>query len=446
MRRENELFETASIPGAVLALSVPTMMGMALTVVYGMADMIFVGMTGDASQITVTALLSPAAMVVMAMGGIFGIGGASCISRQLGLRQRKLAAQTCSFCFYATLLAGLFCTWLGLLLLPEILAVLGGTGEIFPLATAYGRIVFWGTTPAALSFAMNQMIRARGAAGKSMNGMLLGAALNLILDPILILGVGWGACGAAAASLIADCCCLAYYLSVLLRDEILSIRLADFSVNRCVMGGVLAVGLPACLANFTICISETLFNRLALAHGDHVVAAFSVASRVLMISNMVVMGMAKGAQPLIGYSFAAGNWKRMRGTVRFACGLGTAICLGFAGVVYFRSGGLIQIFTNDPDVVWLGTVILDAMVIAIPTAGMEAVLLSTFQAMGKSAALLLLSVGRQALICIPLMFLMDHRLGLSGLILYQPAKEYVTIVMAAVLYGKYVGKEKPYRG
>lgn len=430
----NELFERTSIPRAVIFLGLPTMAGMALTVLYNMADMIFVGMAGDEQQLAVVTLLTPVSVVAMSIGAVFGIGGASCISRQLGTRRRRDAARTSAFCFYSSLLLSILGTAAGLAFLPLILRGLGAAGTIAPLAERYGRLILLGTVPASLCFTMNQLLRSRGAAKEAMNGMALGAVINLAADPLLIITLGMGAEGSAAASLLADLLSLFYYIHLMRRDDILSMSPRDFSLTRSSAGSVLAVGIPTCLTHFLLCFSGILFNRMAMSYGDHTVAAFGVASRVMMMPAMISMGLAKGAQPLIGYNYASGNLQRMRSAIRFSCIVGTAFCLVFSVFVYFRSGGLIQVFTDDPDVVWLGMVILNAMLFAMPVSALEAVLITTFQAMGKAGAIFFLSVGKQLLLYIPLMLLANHFMGLYGLILLDPVKEYLSTFLALLFY------------
>lgn len=419
---------------AVIMLGLPAMAGMALTVLCNMADMVFIGMVGDEHQLATVTLLTPVSIAAMSIGAIFGIGGASCISRQLGTRRRTDATGTCSFCFYAALFLGILGTAAGQLFLPLLLKGLGAAGSVAPLAESYGRILVWGTVPAAAGFTLNQLIRSVGCARESMNGMALGAMVNLLLDPVFIIFLNLGAKGAAAASLTANLISLFYYINVVHRDNVLSVKLRDLRAGLCMTSSVLSVGIPTCLTHFLICFSGILFNRLAMDYGDHVVAAFGVASRVMMMPTMVSLGLAKGAQPLIGYNFGAGNIKRMQRAIWLSCALGTFLCILFSSFVYFHSGGLIQIFTNDPDVVWPGMVILNAILLSMPVSALEAVLLTTFQAMGKTSAILILSVGKQLFLYIPLMLLANRWLGLPGLIYLDPVKEYLSTFLALLFY------------
>lgn len=434
MKNKNELFERMPVPQAVLYLGLPTMAGMALTVLYGMADMIFVGMAGDAEQLAVIALLSPVTTVAMSVGAVFGIGGSSCLSRQLGAKQRREAARTGSFCFYSALFLGLLSTAAGLVLLPAVLQILGAGGSMAPLAVRCGRLLLIGTTPAVLSFTLNQLIRAAGNAGEAMNGMVLGALVNVAADPFFILFLDMGAEGSAAAALLTDLVSLIYYIRVIRRTETISLSLSDFRASRSTVKSIFAIGIPSAVTHFLVSISGVFFNRLCMRHGEHVVAAFSVARRVMMMPNMISLGLAKGAQPLIGYNYAAGNLRRMRRAVFFSCVFGTVICSFFSVFVFLRSGGLIQLFTNDPDVVWLGMVVLKAILFAMPIAAFDTVLLAAFQAMGEASTIFFLSVGKQALLYLPLMFLADRFLGLSGLILLEPLKEYLSAILSFLFY------------
>lgn len=437
---QKQLFESWPISKAVLSLSFPALAGMAFQVLYNMADLIFIGMTGDPRQITVITIFMPISVLFMGVGQLFGAGGASCISRRLGKGDRRGAAEVSSFCVWMTVITGSLCTVGGLIFLPALVRGVGVSGSLEGLAHSCGRIWAWGTMPSALSFAMNQMIRAKGEAGVSMKGMALGVGVNLILDPLFILGLGLGASGVALAALGADLSKVAYFLSFIRKDEILSLRVRDFLAGFPAASEIGAVGLPACLTTLILCGSNILMNRMLMDCGEEAVAAFGVASRILIVPGMAAEGLARGAQPLIGYNFASGNMRRMRGVIRFSCGVGTVVCTFFAFVIFWKSGGLVELFTNDPEVVWLSTMILDAMTAAIPIAAVEAVLFTVFQAVGQGQALLILSVGKQIFIVIPLLFLARHFFGLSGFILLEPLKEYITFFLAVCLYAQNLRK------
>lgn len=437
---QRQLFESWPIPKAVLYLSFPALAGMAFQVLYNMADLIFIGMTGDPRQITVITIFMPISVLFTGVGQLFGAGGASCISRRLGKGDRRGAAAVSSFCVWMTVVMGSLSTVGGLILLPALIRGVGVSGFLEHLAFRCGEIWVWGLMPSALSFAMNQMIRAKGEAAVSMKGMALGVGVNLILDPLLILKLGLGASGAALAALGADLAKVAYFLFFIKKDEVLSLRGRDFLAGFPAVREIGAVGLPTFLTTFILCGSNILMNRMLMDCGAEAVAAFGVASRILIVSGMAAEGLARGAQPLIGYNFASGNMERMRSVIRFSCGAGTVVCTFFAIVVFWKSGGLVELFTNDPEVVWLSTLILDAMTAAIPIAAVEAVLFTVFQAVGQGQALLILSVGKQVFIVIPLLFLARHFFGLSGFILLEPLKEYITFLLAVWLYAQNLRK------
>ena len=196
MNTNKELFEHAPVPKAVATMAIPTIITMLVVVIYNMADTFFIGQTNDAMQVAAVSLATPVFMIFMALGNLFGIGGTSAISRALGEKKMERAKHISAFCAYAALGVGLLVMALFLLFMNTILALIGASENTIDYARIYLQIVSLGGPFIVFSNTFGNILRAEGAAKESMIGNMIGTILNIVLDPLLILGLNWGVAGA----------------------------------------------------------------------------------------------------------------------------------------------------------------------------------------------------------------------------------------------------------
>lgn len=271
-----EVFAKAPIRKAVLQNALPAMAAMLMVLIYNLADTFFIGQTHDDLQVAAVSLATPAFLLFMSVGTVFGIGGTSVISRALGEGRGDYA--------------------------KTYLTIVGCSGPFVLIANCYSNV-----------------IRAEGQSGKAMMGQLLGNLLNVILDPIMILVFGWNIAGAAIATIIGNVVGAGYYIVYFLKgSSSLSISLKDFSVKEKVASGVLAIGVPAALGNLLMSLSSIIMDSQMAKYGDMAVAGVGVAMKVTMMTGMVCIGLGQGVQPLLGYCVGAKNWERYRSTLKFS--------------------------------------------------------------------------------------------------------------------------------
>lgn len=271
-----EVFAKAPIRKAVLQNTLPAMAAMLMVLIYNLADTFFIGQTHDDLQVAAASLATPAFLLSMSVGTVFGIGGTSVISRALGEGRRDYA--------------------------KTYLTIVGCSGPFVLIANCYSNV-----------------IRAEGQSGKAMMGQLLENLLNVILDPIIILVFGWNIAGAAIATIIGNVVGAGYYIVYFLKgSSSLSISLKDFSAKEKVASGVLAIGVPAALGNLLMSLSSIIMNSQMAKYGDMAVAGVGVAMKVTMMTGMVCIGLGQGVQPLLGYCVGAKNWERYRSALKFS--------------------------------------------------------------------------------------------------------------------------------
>ena len=314
MNSNRDLFEKTSVPKAVALMAIPTIVTMLVVVIYNMADTFFIGQTGDAMQVAAVSLATPVFMVFMALGNLFGIGGSSAISRALGEKNEQRARHISAFCCYGSLGVGILMTLIFILFMDGILKMIGASPATIDYARQYLTFVAIGAPFVMFGTAYGNIVRGEGAAKESMIGNLIGTITNIILDPIMILWLGWGVSGAAVATVLGNVAACIFYLYYLLhkKETVLSIKPSDFQWKNRIASGVFSIGIPASLNNILMSCANILLNKVLISYGDTPVAAMGIAMKANMIVILLQIGLCAGIQPLIGYNYGARNVKRLK--------------------------------------------------------------------------------------------------------------------------------------
>jgi putative MATE family efflux protein len=435
MQTKTALFETASIPRAVLSFGLPMMLGMLVTMVYMIVDTFFVARTGDPNQVAAVTVCMPVFMLCMGLGNIFGVGGASYISRLLGEKDHERVKKTSAFVFYSSIIFAVLGTAIIFLCMPPILRLIGTSPSTEGFARRYLSWIAAGAPAIVLSFGMGQILRSVGAAKEAMTGMIIGTGLNIILDPLMILTLGMGVSGAAAATVISNIVSVLYYLQLILgKDSPLSINPKDFSLEGRIVRSVLAIGIPTTLSELLMSAANMLLNNFASAYGDNFLAAMGIAYTVVMIPGMLVMGLSQGVQPLIGYTYTAKLHKRLRGVLKFTFIATTCFGAALAALIWLFGGLTIRLFLDNEAVILYGQRIVRLLAWSMPFLGTLFILSTVFQSLGKAKQTLALSVARQGIVLIPLLILFRFLMGQDGIILAQPVADIASMLISVALF------------
>lgn len=429
------MFETMSVPKAVLSLVIPSMVGTLMSMLYNMADTLFIGLSHNDYQLAAVSIAMPVFMLLMAFGSVFGIGGASVISRSLGEGRLDHASRVSATCMWGSIFIGLLTTLLCLLGMEPILKLSGVTENTHDLAKSYLTIVALGGPFAMVATCQSSVIRAQGESGRGVAGMLIGNAVNIVLDPVMILGFGWGVRGAAWATFVGNVCAALYYLLYYLRGKsVLSIRLKDFTVKEKVLSSVLAIGLPSALSMVLMSISQILANTHMVVYGDLAVAALGVGSKVVMVSTTLCMGIGLGAQPLLGYSVGARNWERFKSALRFTCLFAFLTGAGMTLLCYAFLPKIVGLFLTEPEAYQYGVDFSRIMMTTGFLSGIFNVFAGCLQSMGAAAAALVVNISRQGIVYIPMLLLLSRLYGMVGIVIAQPVTDALSLVLAVVCF------------
>lgn len=415
-------------------MAVPTMISMLVVVIYNMADTFFIGQTKDPLQVAAVSLATPVFMIFMALGHLFGIGGSSAISRALGERRKDRAWHISSFCCYGLLGLGVMVAVISVLGMEQILHLIGASENTIGFARQYLTIISIGAPTIMFSTAFANILRGEGASRESMIGNLLGTIVNIILDPVMILGLGWGVSGAALATIIGNIAACFFYISYYVRGKsMLSIRVKDFRMGDGIAASVAAIGIPASLNNILMSFANIILNQALVGYGDTPVAAMGVALKSNMLVVLLQIGLCVGIQPLIGYNYGSGNKKRLMQVFKFTGVVSVIMGMLLTMFMIIARKTMIQVFINDAEVVSYGIRMVVALQLSAPFIGILFLCINTIQGMGKALPSLVLTVCRQGLIFIPLIFILNAMLGLDGVIYAQPAADYLSILVGIMI-------------
>jgi putative MATE family efflux protein len=301
-------------------------------------------------------------------------------------------------------------------------------------AREYTMVIIAGSILNMMNMTMNNLVRAEGNAPRFMMAMVSGALLNVALDPLFIFGFGMGVVGAALATVISQSVSTMILLEYYLRKKSytrLSIKLYRFSLH--IYGEIFKIGLPTFLRQFLSSFSVALLNNAAAVYGDHAVASVGITMRVLMLGMMVLFGYGQAFQPVTGYNYGAKNYSRIFEALKFSLMITTAFAIVFGIVGMVFPGMIISIFSDDPDVIEIGSQALRAVSIFFPTFGFVLTFNYLFQGMGKGLSAGILSMAKQGIFLIPAVITLPRIFGLNGVIYAQTTADFFTLFVAGIL-------------
>ena len=434
---ENELMGSLAVPKAVAQMAVPSVISSLVTVVYNMADTFFVGQTGDPLQVAAVSLTNPIFILLMAFANMFGMGGSAVLSMAMGEKNEARVRQASSFVTYASLLVGVMFAVILIVFMDPILAVFGANAETYDFARGYTLHIAWGAPFIIWSAAASFIVRAEGASREAMVGSMIGTIANIILDPIFITTLGQGTAGAAIATSIGNIIASAYYLWYFLKkSRVLSIRLSDFTWRERIFSRICSAGLPTAIFSALMSVSTIVLNQMLVVYGNAPVAAIGIVFKANMFITFLQMGLANGVQPLLGYNYGAGNMARFRQVERF-----TKKCCLVVGVLatalYFvLREPIIRIFIDDDQVVAYGVQMLIAYMVSGPVIGILFVNMNCMQSVGHALGATVLSILRQGVLLIPLLYLLEAFLGLNGIIFGQSVTDYIAVILSVGMWAR----------
>ena len=434
-----ELLGSAPIPTALMALGIPIMIGMLINALYNLVDAYFVGGLGE-SPMGAISVVFPLGQVVVGLGLMFGNGAASYLSRLLGRGDRDTANKVASTAVYSSVIIGAIIIISATIFLKPILTMLGATDSIMPYALTYARIYVVSCIFNVFNVTMNNIVASEGAAKTTMCALLLGAALNIGLDPIFIYILDMGVAGAAIATAISQFVSTLVYLTHALRKKsAFSFSVKEYKPSKQIYIEILKIGVPTLTFQLLTSLSIALINRAANGYGDATIAGMGAVTRVTSMGTLVVFGFLKGFQPIAGFSYGAKKFQRLREAIKTSILWSTIFCVVVGLLMALFSAQIISQFANgNMAMIEVGQRSLLANGISFFLFGFYTVYSSLFLALGKGIKGFMLGACRQGICFVPVILLFPKVCGINGILYAQPIADaisaIITIFMALQLH------------
>ena len=419
---------------AVIKLGVPLIAGMCIMVLYNLVDTYFIGLMHDDYQLAAVNLAYPVMMITIALSNMISTGASSLIARKLGAGDRDTAEHTLTTGFVLTVFNSILVAVFGLIFLNPIVTALGAKANTFVYTADYVSVILAGSLFTMGSYTFGALLRSEGSVKYSVLGMIAGTITNIILDPLFIFIFGMKIKGAAIATILGNAvgtgCSMYFYLT---RKTILQPRRDMLVPTAEILKEIFWVGVPATLETLLTSGAYIVNNNLAVSYGELTVAAMGIAQKILSLGNYIYQGFAAGTQPIMGYNYGAGNYRRMLDVLKAGVMTVSLTELALMAVYGIFAPQLISIFTQSPEVIETGSTVLRAIMFILPCVGATSMSRMSFQAMGKPQYAFVITLIRQLILYIPLLLLFNRLFGFQGMIHAQPVTELIMMIASVSL-------------
>ena len=438
-----KLLKDEPVSKAVNRMSLPAIIGLLVMAVYNIVDTMFVAWLGTEAT-GATQVVFPIMMLISSVGLTFGIGGGSYISRLLGSGENKKANKVATVSIGTTLILGVVCTVLGVVFLEPLLGFFGASDSVMSMSKDYGLFIVLGSIFTMSNMTLNNMLRGEGSAKLSMIGMMVGAILNIILDPILIFVLDWGIAGAAIATSFSQLVTFVILISRYLNHHsVAKINIKYFKPTKDIYKEILKIGVPTFFRQLLVSVSLGILNNGAVIHGgDDLLAAIGLVFKVYMMPMYVLFGIGQGFQPVIGYNFGAKNKKRVLDTLKHGIKLSFIVAVVSCIILMVFPSGILSIFKPAEGVLVYGVQGLRYYSIVLILLSFTNSIGIFYQAIGKGKESLLLAVARQGLIFIPLIYILPTFLGSNGILSAQLVADILTFILTIAMFYGFIKRQK----
>ena len=424
---------TRPVPRLVMSLAVPTIISMLVTSFYNMADTYFVGKINTQSTAAVGVVFS-FMTIIQAVGFFFGHGSGNYISRRLGAQDIASAEKMAANGFFLAFLMGVVLAVLGLVFLTPLSLLLGSTPTILPYTEQYLGVILLGAPFMASSLVLNNQMRFQGNAAYAMVGIVSGAVINVVLDPILIFGFDMGIAGAAWATAISQFCSFVLLLFMVRRGGNIRIHYRNFTPTLFYIKEIIGGGTPSLARQGLASLSTMLLNVAAGAYGDAAIAGMSIVSRIGMFINSFLIGFGQGFQPVCGFNYGAKLYARVRQGFWFCVKVGFIFLLLCAVAGFGYAEEIVELFRKgDAAVIDTGAAALRWQLVTYPFGAWIIISNMMLQTIRKPVRATILSSARQGLFFVPLIFILPHFFGLQGVEMCQAVADMLTFLLAIPL-------------
>lgn len=424
-------FSKGSVARNIMSLAVPMTAAQLINVLYNVVDRMYIGHLPEASTLALTGLglTFPIISIITAFSNLFGMGGAPLCSIARGHGDHERAETIMNNSFSLLVLSGVALTVFFLVFKRPVLYLFGASDETYPYADAYLTIYLIGSVFVMVGLGMNSFINSQGFGKTGMLTVLLGAVVNIVLDPVFIFLFHMGVQGAALATVISQLLSAAWVMRFLTgKKAIYRLRVSKMKIQPKLTREITALGLSGFIMSITNSAVQIVCNAtLQQFGGDLYVGVMTVLNSIREVLTMPVTGLTNGAQPVLGYNFGAGQYARVRSGIRFM----SIVCIAFTTaawiILMLIPEVFIHIFNSSPELIEKGVPALNLYFFGFFMMSLQFAGQSTFVALGKSRQAVFFSLLRKAFIVVPLTLWLPHvfGLGVNGVFLAEPISNFI---------------------
>ena len=430
-----KVFQDASVWRSIFRMAVPSLLTIVIMIFYNMADTFFIAQLGDYTKVASVSIVTPVFSMIMALSTMIGAGGSAVIAGDIGADDREKAMNDSSTCFYAAVILGIVLSACLLMFPDPLLRMLGTKPEMWNDSAAYLRILSCGTVFMLIPSAMGMIVRAEGAVKEGLIGNMSGTVTNLILDPLFILVFRWGVPGAAFATVIGNILSSCYYVFyVLKKSHALSLSLHRVMISPLAILPAASLGLPNALSTILSGFSSAFSNSLLSGYGTQAIAARAAAGKVSMLISMVQMGICMGVQPLLAYHYGAKDQKRLREVLQKTALLTGMIGAGTMLISFIFRHFIVSLFLKDMAVAAIGEKYMLYVMAGAPFLGIVYLTTSFLQASKNAGSAVIVSMLRQGLLLIPLLYLFHRIFGFYGIAASHMTADILAALSAGIIF------------
>ncbi|MEI0541063.1 MATE family efflux transporter [Brachyspira pilosicoli] len=423
----------ANIEPLIVKMAIPTIISMLTTSFYNMADTFFVSKINTQSTAAVGIVFSMMA-IIQAIGFFFGHGSGNYISIKLGAKDTLEASKMAATGFLSAMIVGFIILIFGIIFINPLAHILGSTNTILPYSKTYMKYILIGAPYMTASIVLNNQLRLQGNALFAMIGLISGAIINIILDPIFIFYFDMGIKGAAIGTIISQ---FISFCVLLIGSNVwgtLPIRLKDFSPSLEKYKAIIVGGLPSLCRQSISSFSTAFLNTSASFFGDAAIAAMSIVNRVAMFSNSAIIGFGQGFQPVCGFNYGAKKYDRVIKAFYFCVKVSTIVLIIFAVVIFINSNAIVNLFNKeDAALLDVANRALRYQALTLPLWGLITLSSMILQTTRKTIRASILALAKQGIFFIPIVYILPKFLGLFGIEIAQPLADLFTFIISIPL-------------
>ena len=434
-KRQNrrEMMTKTPIPKLILSLSVPTIISMLVTAIYNTADTFFVGKISTSATAAVGIVFTVMALI-QAIGFFCGHGSGNYLSRMLGAGNHKEADEMASTGFALAILIGIIIAVAGNMFIEELSYMIGSTATTLEDTEKYMRIILLGAPFMIGQFVINNQLRFQGSAVYAMVGLMCGAVMNMVLDPLLIFGFHLGVQGAAIATIAGQITSFFVLYLGSKKGENIKLRLRNVHINGHYLKEIINGGAPSLFRQGMAAIATLLLNKAAGSlGGDAAIAGMSITTRVMMMMMSALIGFGQGYQPVCSFNYGAGLKRRVREGYFFCVKYATVFLAVVAVICFVFAPQIIGIFRDDEAVIEVGKIALRCQAAVLPLDGCVVISNMMLQSIGKGLKASITSSARNGIFFIPLILILPRIFGLFGVEITQACADVLSLALTLPL-------------